>query len=91
MARTTKDPKLSVHLSLSMKVLEKLDSNLEQLSQILISKGADPEQVRKDLSRSFFIRLLVEMAANPYGFELVKNSILLAFDIDGSQTELDLK
>lgn len=91
MARTTKDPKLSVHLSLSMKVLEKLDSNLEQLSQILISKGADPEQVRKDLSRSFFIRLLVETVANPYGFELVKNSILLAFDIDGSQTELDLK
>lgn len=91
MGRTTKDPKIPVHFSMNAKVLEKLDSNLEKLSKILISKGADPEQVQKDLSRSSFIRLLVELTANDYGFELVKNSVLLAFDIDGSQTELDLR
>lgn len=91
MPRTTTEPKRPVNISVTEKTIAQLDQNLAKLTQILLSKGADPERVRKELSRSSFIRQLIELAANAYGFEIVKNAVLLAFDIDGSQTELDLK
>lgn len=91
MARHTTEPKRAVNISLTEKTITQLDQNLQELARILVQKGADPERVRIDLSRSSFIRMLIELVASRNGFEIVKNSVLLAFNIDGSQTELDLK
>lgn len=87
---TEKERKFAVSVSLTPRIAENLDRNVEELQQLLIRKGVDQKEVQK-FNRSEIIRELVETLATEAGLRLLQAGICARYGVDDSQVEMNLK
>lgn len=92
MPKRIKDEKeraVAVQISLPNGVVERLNKNVIELQNWLISKGADELKIRRQVTRSYLMREMLQVLASSGGIQLIKGSIALALGIDDeNQTDL---
>ena len=87
---TEKERKFAVSVSLTPRIAENLDRNVERFQQFLLRKGLDPKEVQK-VNRSELIRELVETLATEAGLLMLQAGICARYGVDDSQLEMNLK
>ena len=92
MPKRIKDEKeraVAVQISLPSGVVERLNQNVVDLQNWLISKGADELKTRRQMTRSFLMKEMIKTLATSGGIQMIKGSIALALGLDDeNQTDL---
>lgn len=92
MPKRIKDEKeraVAVQISLPSGVVERLNKNVVDLQNWLISKGADELKTRRQFTRSYLMREMISVLASSSGIQMIKSTIALSFGIDDEkQTDL---
>lgn len=92
MPKRIKDEKeraVALQISLPNGVVERLNKNVVELQDWLISKGCEELKTRRQVTRSFLMREMLKVLATSGGIQMIKGSIALALGLDDeNQTDL---
>lgn len=81
--------KVSLSVAIEPKIIEGVDKNIATLHSWLQSKFGVPEKdLKREITRSYFIRECLALFARPECVEIIKNSAALYLGLNSNQTNL---
>lgn len=82
------DRKFGFNISVSQRMLDNIDKNLERMQSYLISKGGKESDVKRIVNRSSLLRECVEMLGTETGYQSMILGFSMLLDINTNQCDL---